>query len=162
MRRIATHHGFVCLIHEKPFSGINGSGKHCNWSLSTNKGDNLLEPGRTPHQNLRFLAVLASVLKTLHDHSPVIRSGIASPGNDHRLGANEAPPAIISAFLGETLSHILDRIEKNEVIPDSATEAVINLNVSNLSVVAKDNTDRNRTSPFAPNCDFKCRRFGCF
>jgi len=149
MRRIATQHGFVCLIHEKPFSGVNGSGKHCNWSLSTNKGDNLLEPGKTPHQNLRFLAVLASVLKTLHDHSPVIRSGIASPGNDHRLGANEAPPAIISAFLGETLSHILDRIEKNEVIQDSATEAVINLNVSNLSVVAKDNTDRNRTSPFA-------------
>jgi glutamine synthetase len=149
MRRIATRHGFVCLIHEKPFAGINGSGKHCNWSMSTNRGDNLLEPGRTPHQNLRFLAVLTTVLKALHENSGVIRSGIASPGNDHRLGANEAPPAIMSAFLGETLSGILDRIEKNEVIQDSATEAVINLNVSNISVVAKDNTDRNRTSPFA-------------
>ena len=105
----------VCLLHEKPFAGINGSGKHNNWSVSNDKGENLLEPGTTPHQNLRFLAVLAVVLKAVHDHSDMLRASIATPGNDHRLGANEAPPAIISVFLGSLLSQILDNIESGKV-----------------------------------------------
>jgi glutamine synthetase len=147
--RIALRHDLVCLLHEKPFAGINGSGKHNNWSLSTQKGENLLEPGKTPHQNLRFLAVLATVLKAVHDHADVLRVGIASPGNDHRLGANEAPPAIISAFLGESLSGILNKIESGALIESSSEDAILSLGVSRLPVVARDNTDRNRTSPFA-------------
>jgi len=149
LRRIALRHKLVCLLHEKPFAGINGNGKHCNWSLSTNRGDNLLDPGKTPHQSLRFLAVLAAVLKAVQDHAAVIRAGIASSGNDHRLGANEAPPAIISVFLGDTLSKICGRLEVGEIIEDSPEETVISLGVSSLPVVSKDNTDRNRTSPFA-------------
>lgn len=147
--RIALRHDMVCLLHEKPFAGINGSGKHNNWSLSTQKGENLLEPGRTPHQNLRFLAVLVTVLKAVHDHSRLLRAGIASAGNDHRLGANEAPPAIISAFLGESLSMILDKLEAGAAIDPSSEESILSLGVSKLPVVARDNTDRNRTSPFA-------------
>lgn len=149
LRKVAQRHKLVCLLHEKPFAGVNGSGKHCNWSMATDRGDNLLEPGRTPHQNLRFLAVLSAVLKAVHENSGLLRAAIASPGNDHRLGANEAPPAIISVFLGETLTRICDRLEKGEVIEDSPSEAVLNLGVSSLPRVAKDNTDRNRTSPFA-------------
>lgn len=149
LRRIALKHDLVCLLHEKPFAGINGSGKHNNWSLSTNRGDNLLDPGRTPHQNLRFLAVLATVLKAVHEHSAVIRAGIASSGNELRLGESEAPPVIISVFIGETLNRICDRIEKGELIQDSPEEAILSLGVSSLPVVARDNTDRNRTSPFA-------------
>lgn len=149
LRRVAFRHDLVCLVHEKPFAGINGSGKHNNWSLSTNRGDNLLDPGKTPHQNLRFLAVLATVMKAVHDYAPLIRAGIASPGNDHRLGANEAPPAIISCFLGDTLFKICQRLEQGEIIEDSPEETVINLKVGSLPVVNKDNTDRNRTSPFA-------------
>lgn len=147
--RIAQRHDFVCLLHEKPFAGINGSGKHNNWSLSTQKGDNLLDPGKTPHQNLRFLAVLVTVLKAVHEHADMLRLGIAAAGNDHRLGANEAPPAIISAFLGQSLNDILDRIESGKVIEAKTEEAIINLGVSKLPLVSKDNTDRNRTSPFA-------------
>lgn len=147
--KIALRHDLVCLLHEKPFAGINGSGKHNNWSLSTQKGENLLEPGRTPHQNLRFLAVLVTVLKAVHDHADALRVGIASPGNDHRLGANEAPPAIISAFLGDMLSGILDKIEAGAAIENTSEEAIVSLGVARLPVVAKDNTDRNRTSPFA-------------
>lgn len=147
--RVALKHDMVCLLHEKPFAGINGSGKHNNWSLATQKGDNLLEPGKTPHQNLRFLAVLVTVLKAVYEHSGMLRVGIASAGNDHRLGANEAPPAIISAFLGDSLSRILDRIETGSVVEDSTDEAILSLGVSKLPVVARDNTDRNRTSPFA-------------
>lgn len=147
--KIAARHGFKALLSEKPFAEVNGSGKHNNWALSTNRGDNLLDPGKTPHQSLRFLAVLAAVLKAVHDRAGVLRAAIASPGNDHRLGANEAPPAIVSVFLGDMLTSILDRIEKGEVITDSPAEAVINLGVQNLPTIAKDNTDRNRTSPFA-------------
>ncbi len=147
--RVALRHDFVCLLHEKPFAGINGSGKHNNWSMATQKGENLLEPGKTPHQNLRFLAVLATVLKAVYDHADALRVGIASAGNDHRLGANEAPPAIISVFLGETLSGILDKIESGKALESASEEAIINLGVSKLPVVARDNTDRNRTSPFA-------------
>jgi glutamine synthetase len=149
LRRVAYRHDLVCLLHEKPFAGINGSGKHNNWSLSTNRGVNLLDPGRTPHQNLRFLAVLSGILKAVHEHSAVLRAGIASAGNDHRLGANEAPPAIMSVFLGDTLSKICERIEKGEIINESPEEAIISLGVSSIPAVARDNTDRNRTSPFA-------------
>ncbi len=148
MKRIATRHGMICLLHEKPFAGINGTGKHCNWSVSNDKGENLLEPGRTPHQNLRFLAVLAVVLKAVHSQAAALRASIASPGNDHRLGGNEAPPAIISVFLGNQLSKIYDDIEKGAA--SAATEGqLINLGVSHLPDISKDHTDRNRTSPFA-------------
>ncbi len=147
-KRVANRHGLVCLVHEKPFAGINGNGKHCNWSISNDKGENLLEPGTTPHQNLRFLAMVAIVLKAVHEHSDMLRAAIASPGNDHRLGGNEAPPAIISVFLGSLLEKILNEIERGEA--SKATEAqIINLGVSHLPDVSKDYTDRNRTSPFA-------------
>jgi glutamine synthetase len=148
LKRAALRHGLVCLLHEKPFAGINGSGKHNNWSMSNDKGENLLEPGTTPHQNLRFLAVLSVVLKAVHDHADVLRGSIASPGNDHRLGANEAPPAIISVFLGGLLSEILDNIEAGKV--SGATESqIIDLGVTKIPNISKDYTDRNRTSPFA-------------
>jgi len=148
LKRVALKHGFVCLLHEKPFSGINGSGKHNNWAMSNDKGENLLEPGSTPHQNLRFLAVLSIVLKAVHNHADVLRASIASPGNDHRLGANEAPPAIISVFLGSMLSKILDSIEEGQAA-DATEKQIIDLGVSQLPEVSKDYTDRNRTSPFA-------------
>lgn len=148
LRRIALKHGFVCLLHEKPFAGINGSGKHNNWSIATDKGENLLEPGSTPHQNLRFLAVLAVTLKAVYKHASVLRAAIASPGNDHRLGANEAPPAIISVFLGSLLEDILEDIEKGKAL--KATEQqIIDLGVGKIPNISKDYTDRNRTSPFA-------------
>lgn len=148
LKRIALKHNLVCLLHEKPFAGINGSGKHNNWSMSNDKGENLLEPGKTPHQNLRFLAILSIVLKGVYDHADVLRASIASPGNDHRLGANEAPPAIISVFLGSMLSEILDSIEAGRAA--KATESqIIDLGVSQLPDISKDYTDRNRTSPFA-------------
>ena len=148
MKRVAGRHGLVCLINEKPFAQINGNGKHCNWSMSNDKGENLLEPGRTPHQNLRFLAILAVVLKAVHSQAAALRASIASPGNDHRLGGNEAPPAIISVFLGSQLSTIYNQIEKGEA--SNATEGqIINLGVAHLPDISKDYTDRNRTSPFA-------------
>lgn len=148
LKRTALKHGLVCLLHEKPFAGVNGSGKHNNWSMANDKGENLLEPGNTPHQNLRFLACLAVVLKAVHDNAAVLRAAIASPGNDHRLGANEAPPAIISAFLGSLLEDILNTIEAGKVL--KATEqSIIDLGVNKIPTVSKDYTDRNRTSPFA-------------
>ncbi len=148
LRRVANRHGYTCLLHEKPFAGLNGSGKHCNWSMRNDKGENLLEPGKTPHQNIRFLAILSIVLKGVYNHAATLRASIASPGNDHRLGANEAPPAIISVFLGSLLSDILESIENG--VAASATEAeLIELNVGSIPNVSKDYTDRNRTSPFA-------------
>jgi glutamine synthetase len=147
-KRTALKHGFVCLLHEKPFAGINGSGKHNNWSMSNDKGENLLEPGTTPHQNLRFLACLAVTLKAVFDHADMLRAAIATPGNDHRLGANEAPPAIISVFLGSLLSDILDSIEAGKVTTGTEGQ-IIDLGVSKIPNVQKDYTDRNRTSPFA-------------
>ena len=148
LKKVAGRHGLACLLHEKPFAGINGSGKHNNWSMANDKGENLLEPGSTPHQNLRFLAVLAVTLKGVHDHADVLRTSIATPGNDHRLGANEAPPAIISVFLGSLLESILDSIESGKVL--KATEQqIIDLGVGQIPDVSKDYTDRNRTSPFA-------------
>jgi len=148
LKSVANRHGLICLLHEKPFAGVNGSGKHNNWSISNDKGENLLDPGHTPHQNLRFLAVITTVLKAVHDHADALRASIASPGNEHRLGANEAPPAIISVFLGSMLEKILVQIEKGEL--SNATEAeIINLEVSQIPNISKDYTDRNRTSPFA-------------
>ncbi|HEY1957905.1 MAG TPA: glutamine synthetase III [Polyangiaceae bacterium] len=154
LRKVAQRHGLACLLHEKPFAGVNGSGKHNNWSMAITgggelDGQNLLEPGKTPHQNLRFLLVTMAVLKGVHKHAGLLRAGIASSGNDHRLGANEAPPAIISVFLGDMLSRILDEVEKAGKGSESGEAAVIRLGVAKLPEVMKDNTDRNRTSPFA-------------
>jgi len=149
LRRVALRHGFQVLLHEKPYAGINGSGKHNNWSLADNRGENLLEPGETPHDNLRFLAVLASTLLGVHRHAGVLRASIASYRNDFRLGANEAPPAIISVFLGQTLTKITDAIIAGDVLADDPATAMIELGVGKLPDLIKDNTDRNRTSPFA-------------
>ncbi len=149
MRRVAERHHFALLLHEKPFGGVNGSGKHNNWSLATSAGENLLNPGDTPEKNLRFLVFLMATLKAVHRHQGALRAAIASSGNDHRLGANEAPPAIISAFIGEALTRILDQIESGKVKGATTESKVMNLGVSKLPDVARDNTDRNRTSPFA-------------
>jgi glutamine synthetase len=147
-RKVALRHDFVCLFHEKPFAGLNGSGKHCNWSMGTDKGENLLEPGRTPHQNLRFLAFLAVCLKAVHDHSVALRFTIANAANDLRLGANEAPPAILSCFVGDQLTKIIDRIVSGAAGEDPE-HFVLEMGVARLPQLARDNTDRNRTSPFA-------------
>ena len=153
LRKVALRHGLQAVLHEKPFAGINGSGKHCNWSLaiaSDNEldGVNLLKPGRTPHQNLRFLVFLAAVLKAVHKHAGLIRAGIATSGNEHRLGANEAPPAIISVFMGEMLTRLIDEISSGKASNGTAQQ-LIKLGVAKLPEIQKDNTDRNRTSPFA-------------
>lgn len=148
MRGVAKKHNFALLLHEKPFAGINGSGKHNNWSMSTDQGENLLEPGDTPHKNLRFLYFLSAVLKGVYRHNGLLRATIASAGNDHRLGANEAPPAIVSAFLGDELNTILNKIKAGEEI-NNPEKAMIHLGVSQVAQVKKDSTDRNRTSPFA-------------
>jgi glutamine synthetase len=148
MGRVARRHNLALLLHEKPFAGINGSGKHCNWSLQDSEGRNLLEPGATPERNLQFLVFLTATLKAVHRRAGLLRAGIASAGNDHRLGANEAPPAIISVFLGEQLTRVLDSIERGETTGASALER-ISLGIRKLPEVARDQTDRNRTSPFA-------------
>jgi len=148
LKRVALRHDLVCLLHEKPFAGINGSGKHNNWSLSSNDGQNLLEPGKTPHDNLQFLVFLMAVLAALDRYAPVLRASAARAGNDHRLGANEAPPAIISAFLGDQLTEILTGIEKGVFQPAKGISE-LNMNVNTLPKFPKDTTDRNRTSPFA-------------
>ncbi len=151
MEKIARKHNFRVLLHEKPFSGVNGSGKHNNWSLGTNTGVNLLAPGKNPKSNLQFLTFFVNTIKAIHDHSDILRACIASAGNDHRLGANEAPPAIISAFIGTQLSTLLDDIEKNvkagKMTPEDKTE--LKLNIGKIPQIMLDNTDRNRTSPFA-------------
>lgn len=148
MKKVALRHGLVCLLHEKPFAGINGSGKHLNWSLADDKGNNLLNPGETPEDNLQFLAVLAAVLRAVYLHADLLRASVAMAGNEHRLGANEAPPAIISVFLGEQLTGILDMIEKGAKRKVSKRD-IIDLGVARLPKFNKDTTDRNRTSPFA-------------
>ena len=148
MSRVARRHNLACLLHEKPFAGVNGSGKHCNWSLSDSEGDNLLEPGATPHDNLQFLVFLTATLRAVHRRAGLLRAAIASSGNDHRLGANEAPPAIISVFLGDQLTRVLDAIERGETGGPGALER-ISLGIRKLPEVARDQTDRNRTSPFA-------------
>ncbi|HSE40937.1 MAG TPA: glutamine synthetase III, partial [Acidobacteriota bacterium] len=148
-RRVASLHDFALLLHEKPFAGVNGSGKHNNWSLMDSEGNNLLDPGHTPDENLQFLIMLTATLKAVHKRAGLLRAAIASSGNDHRLGANEAPPAIISVFLGRQLSEILDSIETGQVKGETTEQKIINLNVSKLPEIAQDYTDRNRTSPFA-------------
>ena len=147
MKKVAERHGLVCLLHEKPFDGVNGSGKHNNWSLSAGS-ENLLDPGDTPMDNLQFLTFLTAVIKAVDDYQDLLRTTVASPGNDHRLGANEAPPAIISIFVGDELGSILDSIA-NDSPYEAKGKAKIDLGVDVLPVFPKDNTDRNRTSPFA-------------
>jgi glutamine synthetase len=148
MRRVAVRHGLAALVYEKPFAGVNGSGKHNNWSLGTDTGKNLLSPGATPQDNLQFLTFLVSIIKAVHTHSLLLRASIASSGNDHRLGANEAPPAIMSVFLGEQLTRVLEDLEKG-VTTKATDPAWIALGIDKIPPVLKDNTDRNRTSPFA-------------
>ena len=148
MQEVAKRHGLVCLLHEKPFEGVNGSGKHNNWSLSTNTGVNLLSPGETPHENAQFLLFLCAVIKAVDDYQVLLRISVADAGNDHRLGASEAPPAIVSVFLGDELTAILDAI-KNDTPYLAEEKAVLRLGVHVLPKLPKDTTDRNRTSPFA-------------
>ena len=149
LKRVACQHGMKCLLHEKPFAGVNGSGKHNNWSITTDDGKNLLDPGKTPHENLQFLLVLTCVLKAVDDHAALLRESAADPGNDHRLGANEAPPAIISVFLGEQLEDVLEQIIETGSATHSLKGGVLETGVDTLPDLVKDATDRNRTSPFA-------------
>jgi len=148
MQKVALRHDLVCLLHEKPYAGINGSGKHNNWSLSTDDGHNLLEPGHTPGENVQFLLFLSALIKAVDTHADILRGTCASAGNDHRLGANEAPPAIISIFMGEELTAILEKISKGQPIRAKGAQ-YLNVGVDTLPAFPKDNTDRNRTSPFA-------------
>lgn len=148
MKKVALQHGLVCLLHEKPFAGVNGSGKHNNWSISTNTGKNLLDPGHTPHQNAQFLLFLSAVIKAVDEYQDLLRVSIASAANDHRLGANEAPPAIVSIFLGDELTAIMDAIDSGDLYKHrERTEMTVGVDV--LPSFPKDTTDRNRTSPFA-------------
>ena len=149
LKRVACQHGMKCLLHEKPFAGVNGSGKHDNWSLTTDDGINLLEPGKTPHENTQFLLVLACILKAVNVHADLLRESAADPGNDHRLGANEAPPAIISIFLGEQLEDVVDQLISTGEATHSLNGGKLDTGVSTLPELSKDATDRNRTSPFA-------------
>jgi glutamine synthetase len=148
MKKVALRHGLVCLLHEKPFAGVNGSGKHNNWSMSTDDGQNLLEPGKTPHENQQFLLFLTAVIRAVDEYADLLRISAASPGNDHRLGANEAPPAIISIFLGDQLTGILEQIAAGKTA-SCETDDILCLGTSSLPDLFKDSTDRNRTSPFA-------------
>ena len=148
MKKVAERHGLVCLLHEKPFAGVNGSGKHNNWSMSTNTGENLLEPGKSPKDNTQFLLFLSAIIKAVDEYADLLRVAVAGAGNDHRLGANEAPPAIISIFLGEELTNILECIEKGEAAC-ATIKRFMETGVSALPTFVKDTTDRNRTSPFA-------------
>src|SRR5688500_14588090 len=160
LRRVALRHGLQAVLHEKPFAGINGSGKHCNWSMSVIAdsseldGLNLLKPGKTPHQNIRFLVFLAAVLKAVYKHSGLLRAGIASSCNEHRLGANEAPPAITPVFRGESRTGLIEEIASGKGSA-SAEQEMIKLGVAKLPEVQRDNTDRNRTSP----CAFTGQKF---
>ena len=149
LKRVACQHGMKCLLHEKPFAGVNGSGKHNNWSITTDDGKNLLDPGKTPHENLQFLLVLTCILKAVDEHAALLRESAADPGNDHRLGANEAPPAIISVFLGEQLGDVLEQIIETGSATHSLKGGVLETGVDTLPDLVKDATDRNRTSPFA-------------
>lgn len=149
MRKVAVHHGFVCLLHEKPFAGVNGSGKHNNWSMSTDDGINLLDPGRTPHENMQFLVFLCAVVRAIDENAAILRASTACAGNDHRLGANEAPPAIISIFLGDVLTDLLNCIGDGAVSGSKSVCDHLKLGVNTLPPIPADSTDRNRTSPFA-------------
>ena len=149
MKKVAVKHGLVCLLHEKPFAGVNGSGKHNNWSMTTDTGENLLDPGKTPHENMQFLLFLAAVLRAVDEHADLLRVSASTPGNDHRLGANEAPPAIISIFLGEQLEDVVEQfVDAGEATSSLEGEEYVS-GVHSLPHFKKDATDRNRTSPFA-------------
>ena len=148
MKKVANRHNMVCLLHEKPFAGVNGSGKHNNWSLTTDSGVNLLSPGKTPYENAQFLLFLSAVIQAVDDYQDLLRLSVATAGNDHRLGANEAPPAIISIFLGEELTKILDAI-KNDTPYEETEKVIMKLGVHSIPGFSRDTTDRNRTSPFA-------------
>jgi glutamine synthetase len=149
LRRIAPKYGLACLLHEKPFAGVNGSGKHLNWSMSDDLGSNLLNPGETPHDNVQFLVFCAAVLRAVNKYQGLLRFCIASAGNDHRLGANEAPPAIISVFLGDMLTDIFEQIEKAGSAKSTKSGGIMDIGVSVLPKLPRDAGDRNRTSPFA-------------
>ncbi len=149
LRKVANRHGLACLLHEKPFAGVNGSGKHDNWSMVTNTGKNLLDPGVTPHDNIQFLLFLSAVLRAVDEHADLLRLSAANVGNDHRLGANEAPPAIISVFLGEQLEDVLSQLITTGEAKSSKQGGNLNIGVHTLPTLMKDATDRNRTSPFA-------------
>jgi len=148
MKSVARKHNLACLLHEKPFAKINGSGKHVNWSLADSNGNNLLNPGKTPHDNIQFLVFLIATVRAVYKNADILRASVATYANDHRLGANEAPPAIISVFLGDQLSGILANIEKG-IVTKATNAEIIDLGISSLPIVSKDNSDRNRTSPFA-------------
>ncbi len=148
MQKVASKHGLVCLLHEKPFAGVNGSGKHNNWSIATDEGQNLLSPGETPYENAQFLLFLCAVIKAVDDYQDLLRISVATAGNDHRLGANEAPPAVISIFLGDELNGVLEAIE-NDTPYEGAQKTQMKLGVNVLPKFNRDTTDRNRTSPFA-------------
>ncbi len=149
LKKVAARHGMKCLLHEKPFAGVNGSGKHNNWSLITDDGRNLLDPGKTPHENIQFLLVLTCILKAVDIHADLLRESASDPGNDHRLGSNEAPPAIISVFLGEQLEDVLEQLISTGAATHSIKSGTLETGVRTLPDLAKDATDRNRTSPFA-------------
>ena len=148
MQKVAQKHGLVCLLHEKPFAGVNGSGKHNNWSIATDNGQNLLSPGETPYENAQFLLFLCAVIKAVDDYQDLLRISVATAGNDHRLGANEAPPAVVSIFLGDELNAVLEAIE-NDTPYTGAEKTQMKLGVDVLPKFNRDTTDRNRTSPFA-------------
>ena len=147
LKRVACQHGMKCLLHEKPFAGVNGSGKHDNWSLVTNTGENLLSPGKVPYDNKQFLLFLAAVIAAVDDNAALLRLSASNPGNDHRLGANEAPPAIISIFLGEQLEDIVEQILENGTASHSNKGEKMDIGVHTILPIKKDATDRNRTSP---------------
>ena len=148
LKSVAKKHNLACLLHEKPFAKINGSGKHVNWSLADDNGNNLLNPGKTPHDNIQFLVFLIATIRAVYKNADLLRAAVASYANDHRLGANEAPPAIISIFLGDQVFKILENIE-NGIITKATSSEIIDLGISSLPILSKDNSDRNRTSPFA-------------
>ena len=148
MKKTALKHGLVCLLHEKPFAGVNGSGKHNNWSICSNEGQNLLDPGDTPQDNLQFLTFLCAIIKGVHEYAPLLRLSAASAGNDHRLGANEAPPAIVSLFIGSELEAVIEALENGTKVA-SIADKQFEIGVDALPNFPKDTTDRNRTSPFA-------------
>ena len=149
LKKVAGRHGLQCLLHEKPFAGVNGSGKHNNWSITTDDGINLLEPGKTPHENVQFLLVLTCILKAVDKHADLLRESAADVGNDHRLGANEAPPAIVSVYLGEQLQDVLSQLISTGEATHSLAGQKLETGVKTLPDFMKDATDRNRTSPFA-------------
>ncbi len=149
LKKVASRHGLRCLLHEKPFAGVNGSGKHNNWSLTTDDGINLLDPGKTPHENIQFLLILACILKAVDTHADLLRESAADVGNDHRLGGNEAPPAIISVYLGDQLQDVLDQLISTGTATHSKKGDIMDTGVTTLPDFLKDATDRNRTSPFA-------------